>query len=387
MPREKIILQDFSVLLVCTSRKWSTIERRILFDCIFLRDIGCNPVLFCLKNSQLDRESEKEDIKKIYINNYRFNLPFDIRFFFELNKHINENSYDIVHCYSLMSTWMAALILKRKLKIPLFFTLNQNINSIYHNMVAKWLLRRVDYIFTLSDEIQDFVGETFSIQTYKIKNLGGGIEFSQREENSEKPEKIGCVINNMAELGRLRYMVKVFRVLKNHNSEKYLDLTLSLFLGPRIYQKDRAKKVLKELDYEFYEGDIFLYQLETKMEELKKIDVFVGLAFDEPLNDFEIISLINGKPVLFPRTAMRQSLLYKYRWIGESYFENDIREARTKLTKVLDNYPIYCNALKDYSEKILETHGLETYADTFQFCYENAYAKRHREPQKKASGG
>lgn len=386
MVREKVILQDFKVLLICTSRKWSTIERRILFDCIFLRDIGCNPIVFCLKNSQLDKECEKEDIERIYISKFRFNLSFDIIFFRELSKHIKQNDYDIVHCYSLMATWMSSFLLKRHPQTPLLFTLNQHVNSIYHNFIAKWLLKRVDYIFTLSDEIQEFVGETFDIQTYKIKNLGGGIELSLRQLDKEKPEKIGCVINNMAELARLKYVVKVFRVLKSHNSEKYQELSLSLFLGPRVYQKDRAKKVLKELDYEFYEGDIFLYQLENKMEQFRDIDLLIGLAFDEPLNDFEIISLINGRPVLFPRTAMRQSLLFKYRWVGESYFENDIREARTKLTKILDNYPIYRNALKDYSDEIIKIHGLDTYADTFQFCYETAYSKRHRKvPEKGAS--
>lgn len=382
--REKVILQDFKVLLICTSRKWSTIERRILFDCIFLRGIGCNPVVFCLQNSQLDRECEKEDIQRVYISKIRFNLSFDIVFFRELSKHIKQNDYDIIHCYSLMATWMSAFLLKRHPQTPLLFTLNQNVNSIYHNYIARWLLKRVDYIFTLSDEIQEFVGETFDIQSYKIKNLGGGIELNLRELDREVPQKIGCVINNMAELARLRYVVKVFRVLKSHNTEKYQDLSMSLFLGPRVYQKDRAKKVLKELDYEFYEGDIFLYQLENKMDEFRAIDLLIGLAFDEPLNDFEIISLINGRPVLFPRTAMRQSLLFKYRWVGESYFENDIREARTKLTKILDNYPIYRNALKDYSDEIIKIHGLDTYADTFQFCYENAYSKRHRKPSEKS---
>jgi hypothetical protein len=378
MAREKVILQDFNVLLVCTSKKWSTIERRILFDGIFLRDIGCNPVLLCLEGSQLDIESEKEDIEKIYLSNHRFHFTYDVKFFAELYRLLSQNRFDVVHCYSLMSTWMTSLILKRNKRIPLLFTLNQNINSIYHHFVAKWLLKRVDYVFTLSDEIQDFVGEAFNIQSYKIKNLGGGIDLNSVQPSQAKPRVIGCVINSMSELVRLKGVVKIFRVLQNHSSERYEGVILNIFLGPRIYQKDRAKKVLTELDYEFYEGDVFLYQLENKMDEFRSIDLLIGLAFDEPLNDFEIMTLLNGRPVLFPRTAMRQSLLFKYRWIGESYFENDNREARSKLMKILDNYPIYRNALNDYSDQIRQTHGLDTYADTFQFCYENAFVKRHR---------
>ena len=36
--REKILLKDFNVLLICTSTKWSTVERRAINDSIFLRD-------------------------------------------------------------------------------------------------------------------------------------------------------------------------------------------------------------------------------------------------------------------------------------------------------------------------------------------------------------
>ena len=272
MAREKVILQDFNVLLVCTSKKWSTIERRILFDGIFLRDIGCNPVLLCLEGSQLDIESEKEDIEKIYLSNHRFHFTYDVKFFAELYRLLSQNRFDVVHCYSLMSTWMTSLILKRNKRIPLLFTLNQNINSIYHHFVAKWLLKRVDYVFTLSDEIQDFVGEAFNIQSYKIKNLGGGIDLNSVQPSQAKPRVIGCVINSMSELVRLKGVVKIFRVLQNHSSERYEGVILNIFLGPWIYQKDRAKKVLTELDYEFYEGDVFLYQLENKMDEFRSID-------------------------------------------------------------------------------------------------------------------
>jgi hypothetical protein len=111
---------------------------------------------------------------------------------------------------------------------------------------------------------------------------------------------------------------------------------------------------------------------------LKDLDIFIGLAFDEPLNDFEIVSMMNEIPVLFPRTAVRQNLLYRYAWVGESYYEGDIREAKTKLAKIVTNYQVYRNALEDYSEEIIQAHGLDIYAEEFQNFYEKSFQKRSR---------
>lgn len=378
--REKVILQDFTVLLVCPSSKWSTIERRVLFDSTFLRNIGCNPVLLCVKNSQLDIAAEAEDIPRIYVNRKKISLYLGARFILEFRKLILENRFDIVHCYSLSATWMASFVLKSYQHIPLFFTLNQSIGSLNHNFIAKWLMKRVDFIFTLSGELRDYAEEVFPIHPGKIQVIGSGLEvFKDKEEvKSKKLKNLGCVINSLNELKRLKYIVKVFRVLKSHSENKFNELQLHVFLGPKIYQKNKAKKILTELDYEFYEGDVLLYNLSGKSELLKDLDIFIGTAFDEPMNDFEIVSIMNEIPVLFPRTAMRQSLLFKHSWIGESFFDGDIREAKTKLSKILNNYAIYQAGLSECAEEITLTHGLETYAGELQRFYEKAFVKRRR---------
>jgi hypothetical protein len=268
--------------------------------------------------------------------------------------------------------------MKSNLTIPLIFTFNQNINTIYHNNFSRWLLRRVDTIFTLSVEIQDFVKDVFFIAPGKIKNIGCGLDLVKKEHEHQTKFHMGCVIDNINELRRLKYIVKVFRLLKSHSGENISDLEFSIFLGPRIYQKDAAKKVLTDIDYEFYEGDIMLYSLESKRHELKNLDLLIGIAFDEPINDYELISLINEIPVLFPRTAMRQSLMQRFTNIGESYFEGDVREAKTKITKIIEEYPRYQKALRNYSEEIHATHGVEVYADKLRASYEGHYAKRRR---------
>ena len=60
MKREKIIDSDLEILLVCTSFKWASIERRMLADAIYLRGIGANLTVLCCSVSQLDTEIEKD---------------------------------------------------------------------------------------------------------------------------------------------------------------------------------------------------------------------------------------------------------------------------------------------------------------------------------------
>lgn len=381
---DKFILQDITVLAVCPSEKWSTIERRAIFDCTYLRNIGGNPVLLCFEGSQIDKEAEKEDIPKIYIKRQKLTPHKDINFIIEFRHLLNENRYDIVHCYDLSSMWISAFLMGRKQEIPFFLTLNQNINSVYHNVLSKWLLKRVDAIFTLSQETHNFVVESFSITPSRVKNIGSGIEIVKSKSKAKKPQKLGCVIDNINELRRLSYIIKSFRLLKSHNDLKVIDdLSLSLFLGPRIYQQDRAKKILTEFEHEFYQGDIMLYSLENKRAEFKEVDILIGVAFDEPLNDYEIVSLINETPVLFPRTAMRQSLMFKYQRIAESYKEGDIRECISKVLKIIKDYATYRKALAKVSEDIYSIHGIDHYADKLEQVYEQNVQKRVRFTQKK----
>ncbi len=373
---EKIILQDFTVLLICISQKWSTIERRVLFDAAFLRNSGCNSVILCEKGSQLDKVAEFEDIPRVYINT-KVNFLLNLNVWKELNSLISEKRFDLIHCYSLKSARVAAFILKSHPKVPLIFTNNQLIKNYKHNFFNRWLLKRLDYVFTLSEELKDFSQEVLPIPRSKIKSLGGGLEVFKKKQSSEEVKNISCVIDNILELNKLKIIVKIFRVLKGSH-ENFKNLELCIFLGPRIYQKEKAKKVLTEFDYEFYEGDIKLYSLEGRDAELKSTDLFIGTAFHEPLNDYEIVALMNEIPVLFPRTAARQDLIFKFSWIGESYLNGDVREAKTKLAKIINNYQIYKNGLKDNSEKIQDFHGLDSYAQKLQLYYEKAFGKRHR---------
>ena len=384
--REKVILQDFTVLLVCPSQKWSTIERRVLFDSTLLRNMGCNPVILCYKNSQIDIEADIEDIPRVYISS-KLSFYKGTQFLAELRRLVMEKRFDIIHCYSLFPLWFSAFILGSHQHIPLFLTYNENIQVKPFSVVSKWLLRRVDFIFTLSKGVEDFLKDVFPVPPKKLRTLGTAIELGAKKpsEENESPKQIGCVINNLTELQKLHFPIKTFRLLKNEYSSEWEHLELFIFLGPRVYQQDRAKDVLTELDYEFYKGDIHLISLKGKESRLKEVDIFFGTAFDEPINDYEIAALISGIPVLFPRTGMRQSLVHAMGFQAESYFESDLREAKAKLLILLKNNQVYCKSLENRKQEIVNFHGLESYVSKFQKFYEMAYSKRLRLKQKKGA--
>lgn len=375
---EKINLVDFKFLLICPSDKWSSLERRAVFDAIYLRNIGASPTLLCYKKSQVAIEAEKQAIPVTYIKRKK-NAPLrGWTFFLHLRQVIAENEFDVVHCYHIFTLWSVCFILKRDILIPVFFTFNQTIQRVYHKFYQRWLLKRVDNVFALSQETKDIFIESFYISPKKVCNIGFGLDVLKKERDQKDFYKLGCVVDNKRELKRIKYIVKVFRFLKNQLGEKYSNLSFYIFLGPRVFQQEAAKNTLTELDYEFYEGDIMLYGLEDRYEDFKQLDLLLGVAFDELVNDYEIISLINDVPVLFPRTAARQSLLFRYGSIGESYFEGDVREACSKISKILNNYETYVAQLRLHSGEIYETHGVDTYASEFEELYLKAYVKRKR---------
>lgn len=381
---DKISLNSFTILYICLSQKWSSIERRALFDATFLRNCGGNPVILCYKNTQIDREAEIEAIPRIYIT--RENLKFNriLSYVSQMQKILAENRFEIVHCYHLTEYWLNAYLMRRHSHLSLIFTFNQNTQGSYHSFMAKWFLKRVDNILTLSAEVKELVCESFAVSSLKVKNIGFGLDLVRIQRKESEIMEVGCVVNNLGELQRLRMVVRVFSYIKSHDPELAKRLKFSIYLGPRVFNKRNAKNLLTELDHAFYEADIMIYGLEERSTQLKEISLLIGVAFEEPLNDFEMKAIIHKIPVLFPRTAARQSLLFRYEGIGESYLDGDIREITVKLKKIIGNYPRYTEALEMHGSEFYRVHGIDAYAQGLKTVYEGSFAKRQRYLAKKS---
>src|SRR5690606_27950598 len=187
---EKIRLTDLSVLLICPSKKWGTLERRCLQDSLFLRDVGGNPIIYCRKNSHLDREAELQDIPRLYYSGAEEKKFFDWNYFNDVKGCFENNSFDIVHCYSLRYVWSICLLMMQKPLIPLILTFNRFVHQSEFGFIRKWLLKRIDLVITFSKSVSDIVEEKLPVPKRKIKIFGAGIETSHLQRYSENGDRI-----------------------------------------------------------------------------------------------------------------------------------------------------------------------------------------------------
>ena len=112
--------------------------------------------------------------------------------------------------------------------------------------------------------------------------------------------------------------------------------------------------------------------------DLCNIDIFVNLSFLEPINDYEVISLLQGIPTISPRTASRSELLLELPELLETYYFQDARELKLSLSKYLDDYSNQKTLLLKLREKLFDWHGLDSYAGEILSAYELGVASRIR---------
>ncbi|MEX1098926.1 MAG: glycosyltransferase family 4 protein, partial [Bacteriovoracaceae bacterium] len=141
--RERVHVNDLTTLFICPSRDWKTLERKAIADCVYLRDSGGNPVLFCVKNSMLDQEAEKHDLPRIYYTGQKLKRLFDLRYVRDMRKILRENRFDIVHCYNLDFIWGLCFVLLSNRKIPLLLTFNHFLDYTQKSLWQRWLFSRV----------------------------------------------------------------------------------------------------------------------------------------------------------------------------------------------------------------------------------------------------
>ena len=126
--KERVHVNDLTTLFICPSTEWRTLERKAIADCLYLRDSGGNPILFCVKGSYVDREADKKDLPRIYYTGQKLDRLFDLRYIRDMSKILKENRSDIVHCYNLDFIWGLCFVLLSNPKVPLLLTFNHFLN-------------------------------------------------------------------------------------------------------------------------------------------------------------------------------------------------------------------------------------------------------------------
>jgi len=381
--RERIRVNDLTTLFVCPSDNWGTLERRALQDCNFFRDMGGNPILFCLKDSCIDLEAEEYDLPRIYLKSRRIKRFIDLKFVRDIRNILKENRFDIVHCYNLSYVWTISFLLMTNTKVPLLLTFNSFLKSKSKTIWQKWLFRRIDLVLAFTQSTKDIVQEYLPVKNRKIKIVGGGFELPNKSSKEKTELKtIGCYVCSDNDVKHIRTILYAMPSLLETVADLSITVKVKIF-SQRSWDSfpsmDKIHGIVRELGLQ---DSVEFEKLDGRENMIRTTDVFIGLSFHEPFNDYELIATLLEKPVIAPRTASRQRLIEKYNSIGETYHFEDARELKDKIVKILLNEQVYTNYLDECHEDLEKLHGIDAYADRLLGFYERTYAKRLRLSEK-----
>lgn len=385
--REKIRLSDLTILYVCLSHEWGTVERRCIADASYFRNIGGTAFILCHENSLLDLEAEKDDIPRIYFQTSLSGWRSKVNFYFQIQHILQRQQVDIIHSYNYESLLPLGLMLKSMPQIPMVFTFNENIPWKKNNLLDRWFISRTDSILTFSPNIRELAIETFPVNSRKIHVTGAGIDFPAkivREQHPETKKKIMTFIPRTEDdLKSLRLFVDaippLLHSLKGINFNQKLIFTfltdISWYTHP-IY--DGLKRMILERHLEM---NISFETRPLSSASFQDCDIFVGLPMHELFSDFDLYALVTQTPVILPRTSTRQRLTKQGKF-GETYHPEDGRELKEKIIKILTNYSDYIEELNGIELELQEQHHFEKYAEELYAHYEKLYVQRQRYTQK-----
>jgi glycosyltransferase involved in cell wall biosynthesis len=386
--REKLRLSDLSVLYVCLSEEWNTIERRCLADACYFRNIGGSAFILCHEKSLVDKEAEKEAIPRLHFPSDLQTWRSKLNFYFQIQHILQKQQVDIIHTYNYSTLLPLGMILKGMPQIPMVFTFNENIPWTKGWMLDKYFVSRTDSVFTFSSNIRELALETLPVNQRKVHVTGAGIDFPSKINRSQHPlEKkriMTFVCRTEDDLKSIRLFVDSIPPLLYHLKQMgfnqhliFTFLTDISWYDHVLY--DQLKRMILERHLEMH---ISFETRPLSSHSFQDCDVFVGLPMKELFSDLDLYALVTQTPVLLPRTSTRQQVVKQGKF-GETYHPEDGRELKDKLILILTNYPNYLEELNGVELELQEQHHFERYAEELYAHYEKLYSQRLRFTQKR----
>lgn len=385
--REKIRLSDLSILYICLSEEWGTVERRCISDASYFRNIGGASFILCHEKSLLDREAEKEDIPRLYFSDELSSWKSKLNFYFQIQHILQKQQVDIIHTYNYDSLIPLGMILKGMAHIPMVFTFNENISWKKNSILDKWFISRTDSIFTFSANIRELAAETLPVNPRKIHVTGAGIDFPAKiirsPHEAEKRKIMTFIPRTEDDLKNLRLFVDSIRPLMYSLEALGLkqELIFTFLTDISWYNHgifESFKRMILERHLEMF------ISFETRplaSSSFQDCDLFVGLHQNELFSDQDLYALVTQTPVLLPRTSTRQHLIKQGKF-GETYHPEDGRELKDKMLKILLHYDRYLDELNGVELELQDQHHFERYAEELYAHYEKLYTQRLRYSQK-----
>ncbi len=380
--REKLRLSDLNVLYACSDWGHGTTGHRVLADAITFRNAGGNPLLICLKGSVLDREAEKQDIRRVHLEasaGWRFHRPL-WRLIAQLLKGAQ---VDLIHCYSYDMLAVFGLALRREVRVPLIYTCNEDLAERYRPFWHDFFIRRIDHVLCFSPSIGEQVSQVLRMGARKVGFTGAGLEppRTQIKAPSESPWRICTYVKpDEADVERFVPVFLALPLLERDGKR----VILSLATRGSWYEHPHYELFKRTILERGLEHHVTFHPQSWGSGALAGQHLYVGLESLSPFEDHELEALFNQVPLLLPRTAARTQLLAGGR-LGLTYLPGDVRELKVKAQKILESREGYRLSIEKALPELAENHHFERYIDELFQLYERLSLQRLRFSLKRRS--
>ncbi len=173
--------KKLNILISCGSYSWGGLEMISLETAQKLADEDLNVKILSSKNSILEKESLKHGIETIPVFSKNKNIPASI---FKLKKYLNNSEVDVIHTNHSHDLWVLTPALKMAgSKAKLFLTKHMASGVKKKDLFHKYLYKRLNAIFAISNYIKQSVKDTCPIEENKIIFLPVGIDIEKFDRN------------------------------------------------------------------------------------------------------------------------------------------------------------------------------------------------------------
>lgn len=330
MKKSRLDFKNSKSLIVCPSLEWNSIQRRALKDAVFLHRKKSDVFLYCFKNSILDYKAKEYGIKTLYYQGKSLTRPLDLTYLRELNQIFKKDNFNFVHCFSLKYIWMLSLALYSKKSIPLFLTVNKVNGKIYKGFFFKWLLKRVDRVFTFSQTLIDIIPITLDLPKRKVKFSGFGIESTKEINTPNNYLEIVLVVSNK-DIYILENFIAHISKMVNPAKQKII-----IYYDDSVVLSDSITKI-KNIIISLQVGE-FVGLRKYDNSTFSKNKLFINISEHESISDLEVHALMRNTLVLAPRSLARNNLCRIFFNAMTTYQYGNFHDLKKSLGFLLNNY-------------------------------------------------
>lgn len=350
---------------------------------------GFSPIIYTIENSWLEKKAYENKIETI-IHSGRVKATL-LRWhrLRHIPKILSSYNVEIVHCYELNFMWPLSFYMRRFRHIPLFLTQAKEIKKDYSSVLFKPLSSRVDQVFIPFSGLEKNVMHRLGLAARKLASIGLGVDpqydqsfdreiFSRRWRGDD--DKTFLVGTNIAlglkDISQLETLL--YAMLSVQSGEKDFSVRMVLYSEHKWTERTIYPSLVRAIKDLGIEESVIFYSDSTIDLFQQHLHIWLGDLLENELDDYSVLAMIHGLPVVMPRSLSSMEVLRLFGPIGETFKRGDSRAIRTQVLKVISERKHYTRQLKSMTSTLVNSFGVGNYEQTLAQCYLKSYQIRHR---------